>query len=128
MVILSWLLFGLLALVWTGGAFAFAELAQWSVQALASGGAVDTARGLATLPMPQWIALWVDPALVQAGQSVVLWTLDSVHQAMPLLGSAAGWLTLLIWALWAVGLLALLVGAGGSHLVLRRLRGRIRQH
>ncbi|MBL0423094.1 hypothetical protein JI739_22355 [Ramlibacter sp. AW1] len=128
MVILSGLLFGLLALLWTGGAFAFAELVQWGAQALASGGAVDTARGLATLPVPQWIALWVDPALVQAAQSVVLWTLDAAREAVPMLGSAAGWLVALVWVLWAVGLVALLVAAGGSHLVLRRLRGRVRPH
>lgn len=128
MVIASWLLFGLLALLWTGGAFVFAELAQWGAQALASGGAVDAARGLADLQLPPWIALWVDPAMVQAGQSMVLWTLDAGRDALPLLGSAAGWLAPLVWVLWAFGLLALLVGAAGSHLVLRRLRGRTPQH
>ncbi|MEJ7929809.1 hypothetical protein WG922_07485 [Ramlibacter sp. AN1015] len=128
MVILSWLFFGALALVWTGGAFVFAELAQWGAQALASGVAGDAARGLATLPVPQWIVLWVDPALVQTAQSMVLWTFDTAREAVPLLGSAAGWLAPLVWVVWAVGLLAVLVGAGGSHLVLHRLRGRIRQN
>lgn len=120
MVIASWALFGLLALLWSGGAFLAAEAAQWGAQALASGAAAEGARTVAQLPVPQWIALWLDPAGVQAVQGMLLWGLEVFAGALPMLGAAAGWLPALVWMLWALGLAALLVAAVGAHLLVRR--------
>lgn len=120
MLIGSWALFGVLALLWTGGAFITAELVQWGAQALGSGAAAEAGRELAQLPVPPWAAIWLDPAWVQSLQAMVLWGLDAFRDALPLLGSAAGWLVPVVWVLWFLGLVALLVAAGAAHVLLRR--------
>ena len=125
MAALPWAVFAVLALFWTGGAVLTAWLVEWMGQALASGGAVDAGREFAALPVPTWIAPWVDPALVQGAQSALVWALDAARGLLPLAGSAAGWLVPVVWVLWGLGLLALLAAAGGVHLLLRRLRSRL---
>lgn len=124
--ILSTAVFALLALLWTGGAALAAWLVQWTTQALASGGAFEIGRELGALPVPQWIAVWMDPALVQAAQSALTWTLDAFSGLLPLAGSAAQWLVPVVWVVWGLGLVVLLVAAGAFHLLLRRLGTRDR--
>lgn len=117
-----WVVFGLLALLWTGGAFVSAQLTQWIAQALASGEAASVGRELAQWPVPQWLALWVDTAWLEALQSALLWTLETLQEALPLLGSALGWLVPLVWLLWGLGLVALMLLAGLAQLLLGRAR------
>lgn len=122
MKLLIWMVFGLIGLVWTGGAFLAAELTQWAGQALVSGEAASLGKDIARLPVPQWIALWVDPALIQAMQSTVLWALEALREGLPLLGSAVGWLVPLVWVLWGLGLVAMFLLACGAHVLLSRMR------
>lgn len=124
--VLSTAVFALLALFWTGGAAFAAWVVQWAAHALADGGAVAASREFAALAVPQWIAPWVDPAVVQAAQSALLWTLDVGRGLLPLAGSAAQWLVPLVWVVWGLGLVVLVAAAGGLHLLLRRLRPRER--
>lgn len=124
MVALPWVVFALLALLWTGGAALTAWAVEWMAQALADGGAAQAAGELAALPVPPWIAPWADPALVQAVQSALAWSVEAAQGALPLAASAAGWLVPLVWVVWALGLVVLLAAAGGAHLLLRKLRPR----
>ena len=119
-----WSLFGLLALLWTGGALLAVELAQWGGEALASGAPMAAGRELAGLPVPQWLAVWIDPAWLQALQSALSWAGEAAGHLLPLAGSVAGWLVPLVWVLWGVGLAFLLAAAGGLHLLLRRFIAR----
>lgn len=122
MKLVVWMVFGVIALVWTGGAWLAAELTQWAGQALASGEAASLGREFAQWPVPQWLSLWVDPGLIQGLQSTVLWAVDTVHDALPMLGSAVGWLVPMVWGLWALGLLVLLVLTIAAHVLLTRMR------
>lgn len=122
MKLVIWMVFGVIALAWTGGAWLASELTQWAGQALASGEAASVGRELAQWPVPQWLSLWVDPAVIQALQSTVLWALDTLHGALPMLGSAVGWLVPMVWGLWGLGLLAMFVLAFTAHLFLARMR------
>lgn len=121
MKLVIWIIFGLIALVWTGGAFLASELTQWAGQALASGEAASLDKDMAQWPVPHWVSLWIDPALIQALQSFVLWAFEALRDALPLLSSTVGWLVPLIWVLWGLGLLAMFVLAFGAHLLLSRL-------
>jgi hypothetical protein len=116
-----WIVFGLLAALWTGGALLAAELAAWSAALLASGEAVDLGTTVAQWPVPAWVALWVDPAWVQAGQQALAWALELLRDSLPLVGSAVGWLVPVVWVLWGLGLLLMVLLAGGAHLLLGRL-------
>ncbi|MFY8083381.1 MAG: hypothetical protein ACOVN7_06575 [Rubrivivax sp.] len=113
-----WLGVGLLALLWTGCAALVAGLTDWAAQVLASGGVADWTRAAANVPVPPWIALWVDPQAVLFVQEAVRWVLDvlgSWGAALPTAGQLVGWLVPLVWLLWGLGLLLLLGLAAGAH-------------
>lgn len=117
----GWSVLVLLALLWTGAAFLMAELVQWGSQSLASGTAADVGRDLASLPVPGWLAFWIDPAWLQQLQAALAWGLDAGRDLLPWVGSAASWVSPLIWGAWAAGLLIMLVAGLGAHFVLGRL-------
>lgn len=110
-----WGVFGLLAGLWTAGAFIVSELTQWASQLVASGAAHDLGQAAARWPVPSWLAFWVDPAWIQTLQAMTLWTLDALSDAIPFIGSALGWLVPLVWLVWGLGALALLATAGLVH-------------
>lgn len=120
MVAATWGVFAVLALLWTGGAAMGAALAGWTAEAIATGTAGAAAREIAALPVPQWIAVWADPAWIQAMQSALLWTVEAGRNLLPMLGAAAGWLVPVVWIAWALGMVLLLTLAIAMHLLLRR--------
>jgi hypothetical protein len=119
---LVWTIFGLLALLWTAGAWVTAEAAEWIAQALASGTAGQAARGIAALPVPQWVRLWLDPAWLEALQSALRWVIDSAERVLPLAGPAAAWLVPVVWIGWGLGMVLLLAAAIAVHALARRTR------
>lgn len=122
MVALSWVLFAGLALFWTGAAWTTAAATEWVTQALASGTAVQAARDVASLPLPEWLKFWIDPGWLQALQSAVQWAVDGAGAGLPLAAMAAGWLIPVIWIAWGLGIVLLLVAGASSHMLLRRWR------
>lgn len=124
MVLLSWTAFGLLALLWTGGAWMTAEVMQWLAQALASGGAAQGAREVAALPLPAWAQVWIDPAWLEMLQSLLRWSADVAGTGAAAAGSLAGWVVAAIWVGWGLGMLLLVVGALAAHWLIRRFTRR----
>lgn len=122
MKIALWSVVGLLAAIWTGGALVAAALTRWGADLIAAGGVTELGRSLAQWPVPPWVAPWVDTAWIQAVQQAFLWSVDTLGQALPWLGSAVGWLTPFVWVLWGLGVIALLLLAGFAHLLLGRAR------
>jgi hypothetical protein len=108
MKIALWIVFALLALLWTGGAAAIAQLVQWSAQGLASGSGAALGSGVAGASMPSWLGAWVDPATWSAAQQAVAGALAALSDAMPAIGAAVGWLVPAVWVAWGLGLTVLL--------------------
>lgn len=115
-----WIVFVLVALLWTGGAVVASALTGWAADAVASGEAAEFGRAVAQWPVPDWMSWWVDPALVQAAQRAVLWLADASRGFLPWAGAALGWMVPVIWVFWALGLLAMLLLAVGLHVLVRR--------
>lgn len=107
MKIALWIGFAVLALLWTGGAAAVAQLVQWSAQGLAAGGAAPLS-GIATgAALPAWLSAWVDPATWSAAQQAVAGALTTASESLPAIGTALGWLVPAVWVVWGLGLAAL---------------------
>jgi uncharacterized protein involved in cysteine biosynthesis len=106
---LIWLVAGLLAVVWTGMVALSVELSGWLLNAVASAPAVGAATG--PLPVPTWLAPWVDTEWFAALQ--VLWMNGAqwLAQWVPGAGGLMEWITPLLWTGWALGLLPLLAFA-----------------
>lgn len=117
-----WIVFALLAVLWTGGALLVSELAQWAAQTLAAGDHVDLAQGVAEIALPAWLAQWLDPAAVESLQLALISALDALQAELPTVGVALSWLVPVIWAFWGLGLLVLLALAGGAHLLASRAK------
>lgn len=102
-----WLVFALLALLWTAGIAVTAEFIQWAGPAMASGGAaLDLAELVSGWPLPGLAALGLDPAALQTIMAGVLAGFDGL---LVVLGGAAGWITPVLWLGWALGMALLLV-------------------
>ena len=113
--VLIWCAFGLMALLWTASVAIVAALTGWAGQALATGDLSALAKDAAQMPVPEWIALWVDPAWVRSTQELTLWSLQLLDGALPFAGEAVGWLVPLMWVGWGFVLTLMLVLAIGAH-------------
>lgn len=113
-----WSVFLLLAVLWTAGAALFVQLTEWSVGLIAAGSATDLVDRIAQIPVPPWLAPWID---LGGWQELVTWftaLLQSIDALLPSAGQSLGWLVPLIWIVWGLGMVALLVAALiGSRLV-----------
>ncbi len=117
-----WIVCGVLAALWTGGAFAAAALTDWAAGLIASGAAVDLARVVSEWPVPGWLAPWVDPASLEAVQELLVAVLGWLRDAWPGIGALVGWLVPVIWVVWALGVALLLALAGLGHWLAGRAR------
>ena len=121
---LLWSVVALAALFWTGLVAVGAQLSDWLAGVVASGQAVDLARGAAQWPMPAWLALWVDPAWVALLQQVwadaFTWLSDLLPATAGWAGSLLGWVAPLLWVVWALVLGLMLLLAGGLHWLMAR--------
>src|SRR5690606_23771879 len=124
MIAAAWIVVAVLALLWTGGAAMGAALIGWASGAIASGAAGEASRQVTALPVPEWIALWGDPAWIRAAQGALLWALEAGRDLLPLVGAAGGWLVAMVWIAWALGLVLLFGLAVAAHLLLRRFAPR----
>jgi hypothetical protein len=122
MKIALWSVVGLLGAIWTGGALMAAALTRWGADLVASGGVSELDRSAAQWPVPAWLAPWVDTASIQAVQQAFLWSIDALGHVLPWMGSVVGLLLPFVWVLWGLGVVALLVLAGFTHLLLGRVR------
>lgn len=114
LVLVFWSLAGLLAL----------QLTQWLATSLPKW--AGTLPPLAQWPEPSWLALWVDPALLQAVKATVVWLLEVMSFVIPSADALASVLSVLLGLLWAAGLVLLLgLGLVGHLLIARRQRRRL---
>ena len=125
MKVVVWVVFGVVALLWTAVALLAAELVQWAVAALTGGNAASVADA-ATAQWPAWIAALIDPAWLRAMQEAALWATQALRDGSPWIGGALGWLVPVVWFVWGLGAIALLLVAGGSHLLAGWASSRLR--
>jgi hypothetical protein len=113
-----WIATAVLALAWTVTAAVLASLAGWLG---ANAGDMGGLTGqIAQWPVPEWLALWVGPEFLTWLRSATSSMMGWGSAALPALGSLLGWLAPLVWVVWALGMVCLLVLAGGAHYAMRR--------
>lgn len=104
-----WGAFVLLALLWTGGIAIAIEILEWSAEVIASGGLSGLTDAAASVPIPGWLAPFVDLAGWRDLLSSAAAWLSSLSAALPSPSQSLSWLVPLIWVVWGLGTLALLV-------------------
>ena len=122
----SWfVVFGLLAL-WSLGAWAFHGVAVWAVSnagtlADAASGAVSGVDGLR---LPERLAPWVPPEVVQAMTSLLSGLAPAVEGLLQAAPSLAGGLSVATWVIWGLGSVLLVMLGAGLHLLMAMWRRR----
>ncbi len=119
---LSWLVvFGLLAL-WSLGAWAFHAVAVWAVT---NAGALTGARsGVEGRRLPDWLAPWVPPEIVQAMTALLSGLAPAVEGLLQAAPSLAGGLSVATWVIWGLGSALLVLLGTCLHLLIAMLRRR----
>ena len=120
MKLLMWAGVVVVALLWTGMIAVMASLATGLV------GSADQAVGglqaISQWPMPAWLALWVDPALLEPIKAMVAGGMDLLVTATAWLTPLLAWIAPLLWVVWALVMVLLLAIAVAGHLLVGKLR------
>ena len=117
-----WSLFILILSIWTGMTLLTVHLVDWIVQTFGSTLPTDFGAVLGTIPVPPWLAVWIDPVWIQSIQPSLISLIEGITQTVPYFASAIAWLSPLIWAIWGLGALALLIFAIAGHWLLGSFR------
>lgn len=117
-----WSLFILILSIWTGMTLLTVHLVDWIVQTFGSTLPTDFGAVLGTIPVPPWLAVWIDPVWIQSIQPSLIGLIEGITQTVPYFASAIAWLSPLIWAIWGLGALALLIFAIAGHWLLGSFR------
>jgi len=113
---LSWfVVIGLLAL-WSLGAWAFHAVAVWAVSN--AGSLSGAASGVGGLRLPDWLAPWVPPELVQAVTSLLSGLAPMVEGLLQAIPALAGGLSMATWVVWGLGSVLLVMVGAGLHLLI----------
>lgn len=119
---LIWMAFVVLALLWSG----FWWLANgWTgslLAVMASGQITDAAQAMASVTLPAWMALWIDPVWAQGLQALLVAALQWLEQVFPMATGLMDWITPMVWTAWTLGMLMLLASALAGHWLVNRGR------
>ena len=111
----SWLVvFGVLAL-WSLGTWAFHAVALWAVSN--AGALTGAASGIEGLGLPDGLAPWVPPEMVQAMSSLLSGLAPAVEGLLQAAPTLAGGLTAATWVVWGLGSALLVLLGAGLHLL-----------
>lgn len=119
---ISWIVVLLLLAFWSFFVWALHAVAIWT---LSNAGALTSdPSGTQGYLLPQWLAQWIPPEVVQALTSLVSDLrpmVDSLLQSAPAL---SGGMTVASWLLWAVGAVLLVLLGAGLHWLIAAVRRR----
>lgn len=118
-----WFAFFVLAAFWTGLVVLTGEVSEWVLRSMASGQVADLAANAGQIPLPAWLALWVDTAWLQELQTLGIGLVQWLGQVLPSADGLMTWIKPLLWIGWGLGMLAMLVGAGVAHWLLGKGKG-----
>lgn len=98
-----------LAAIWSGAVALGVALVRASASLLQSADGDAVARVASEIPIPDWLAPWVDLAGWREWVQWIAALRESLGSALPALGQLLDWLEPLAWSVWAVGMIGLIV-------------------
>jgi hypothetical protein len=116
-----WIIFALLAALWTSLTWVSVLVLRWSVEWLSEGAKASSWLELmSNWSIPSWLLLWVDAQQIQALQLALVKLAEQLQGSWPGVGQSLSWIEPLVWGVWALGLLVLLAFAGLGHWLVKR--------
>lgn len=118
-----WIIFAVLAAVWSGVAWMTVAGLEWAGELIASGGALDLAAALSRWSLPSWLVAALDLSWLQSVQLFAVDVAEGLRDSWPAIGGAFSRLGPLVWAIWGIGMAWLLLLTGVGHWVASRRAG-----
>lgn len=118
---ISWFLALALLALWSLACWSAHALTLWAV----SGAGALAGSGPAVVDkvvLPEWLSIWLPPALAQEFGSVLASVGPVIQSALEAVPALSGAISLLAWAVWGVGALVLLALGVGIHLLIALLK------
>jgi hypothetical protein len=119
---LSWFAVVALLALWSLAAWALHAAAVWTVSN--AGSLTGAASGADTLAVPDWLAPWLPPDVVQWASQLMGGLAPLIDSLLQIAPSLAGVLTVATWVIWGIGSLLLLLLGAGLHLLIALMRRR----
>jgi hypothetical protein len=120
---LIWFAFLLLAAFWTGMVMLTGQVTDWVLGSMQSGQINDLAATAGQVPLPAWLALWVDTAWLKEMQTLGVSLVQWLGQVLPSADGLMTWINPLLWFGWGLGMLVMLIGAVAAHWLLGKGQG-----
>jgi hypothetical protein len=118
MKILIWAITTVVALLGTLLVAVMAFTVGWLSDNMAGG--ADWVKQLTQVPVPAWLANFLDPAMLEWVHSATLSAIGAVAAGLPWLAPMLGWIAPALWVVWVIVLLCLIGLASGLHYVAGR--------
>ena len=119
MKILIWAVTGLLLLMWTGVIAISTAVVTWFA-GLSTDPAQRGVQAIGELRVPEWVGIWMPPALLESVKASTSSLLDSTVAAVSWLMPMMAWLNPVLWVVWGMVAILMLALASGLHLLLGR--------
>ena len=114
-----WVIFALIAALWSGIVLISAELTKWLAANVSLGKPNELISN--PWPVPAWLRMWIDPTVVEGFQANWVHVLDWLGQTGPSIEGIVSWLIPVLWVTWGVVLLIALLAAVAGHLLINKL-------
>lgn len=118
---ISWFLALALLALWSLACWSAHALTLWAV----SGAGTLAGSGPAVVDkvvLPDWLSIWLPPALAQEFGSVLASIGPVIQSALESVPALSGAISLLAWTVWGVGALVLVALGVGIHLLIALLK------
>jgi hypothetical protein len=126
MKILIWAITTMIALLGTLLVAVMAFTVGWLSDNMAAG--ADWVKQLAQVPVPAWLSLFLDPAMVEWVRTASVGVITAAATGLPWLAPMLGWVVPALWVVWLIVLICLLALAGGLHYAVGRRRSGARSN
>lgn len=118
---LGWFAVFILIALWSLVAWAFHAVTAWTISS--AGVLAGSSGAIEALRLPDWLAPWVPPEFALALASMLSTFTPAIEAVLDWAPALAGGLSVVVWAVWAIGsalLIVLGVVLSGMIAVLRR--------
>lgn len=117
---ISWFVILVMLVLWSLAAWALHAIAMWTVSnAGALSGAVSGAAAVASnLGLPEWLAPWVPPALIESIPELIVGLAPLINGLLQAAPALAEGLTVVAWLGWGIGSVLLVLLGVGLHMAI----------
>lgn len=119
---ISWFISFFLLALWSLTCWGLHAVTVWAVSS--AGAMTGGATAINTAVLPDWLRGWIPPQLAQEFGNLIASAGPMVQAALDTMPALAGTVSVLAWAIWALGAVVIAVLAVGAHVLIAVVKRR----